>query len=123
MTQSAQSRAAWTVTLAAAAVLMVTMGARHSLGLFVSPLNTSTGLGLATLSLALAVGQFPWGAGQPVAGAFADRYGARIVLLVAVVLLSVGLAMTPFMTSGFGLIVSLGLFLAIGSGAGSFSVL
>src|SRR4029078_1339450 len=29
----------------------------------------------------------------------------------------------PFMTSGFGLVVSLGLLLAIGSGAGSFSLL
>ena len=54
---------------------MVTMGARQSLGLFVSPLNTSTGLGITTISLALAVGQFMWGAIQPVAGAVADRYG------------------------------------------------
>src|SRR3954454_14158341 len=123
MTQSAQSRTAWTVTLASAAVLMVTMGVRQSLGLFISPLNTSTALGITTISLALAVGQFTWGAVQPVAGAFADRYGARIVLLAAVVLLAIGTALTPFMTSGFGLIVSLGLFSAIGSGAGSFSVL
>ena len=33
------------------------------------------------------------------------------------------MALTPFMTSGFGLIVSLGVLSAIGSGAGSFSVL
>jgi len=38
------------VTLSAAALLMVTMGTRQSLGLFVSPLNTSTGLGIATIS-------------------------------------------------------------------------
>ena len=52
--------ALWTVTLAAAGILMVTMGARQSLGLFVSPLNTATGLGVASISLALAVGQFAW---------------------------------------------------------------
>ena len=34
-----------------------------------------------------------------------------------------GSALTPFMTSGLGLIFSLGLLSAIGSGAGSFSVL
>jgi hypothetical protein len=33
----ADKRSAWIVTLAAAAILMVTMGARQSLGLFVSP--------------------------------------------------------------------------------------
>ena len=52
----------WIVTIAAAAILMVTMGARQSLGLFISPLNSSTGLGITTISLALAVGQFMWGA-------------------------------------------------------------
>lgn len=117
------SKPAVTVTLAAAAILMVTMGARQSLGLFVSPLNTSTGLGIATISLALAVGQFTWGAIQPIAGAVADRHGPRMVMIGGLVILALGTALTPFMTSGFGLIVSLGLISAIGSGAGSFSVL
>ncbi len=117
------SRDAVVVTLAAAAILMVTMGARQSLGLFVSPLNTTTGLGIATISLALAVGQFTWGAVQPVAGAIADRYGPGRVIVAGMFVLALGSAVTPFMTSGFGLIVSLGLLSAIGSGAGSFSVL
>jgi hypothetical protein len=46
------------ITFAAAAMLMVTMGARQSLGLFVAPLNTSTGLGVVTISFAMAVNQF-----------------------------------------------------------------
>ncbi|MDQ3261223.1 MAG: MFS transporter [Pseudomonadota bacterium] len=117
------TRSAWIVTLAAAAILMVTMGARQSLGLFVSPLNTSTGLGITTISLALAIAQLMWGVIQPVAGAVADRHGPAKVLICGLMLLSVGMALTPFMTSGFGLIVSLGLLAAIGSGAGSFSVL
>ena len=102
---------------------MVTMGARQSLGLFVSPLNTATGLGIATISLALAIGQFTWGAIQPVAGAIADRYGPGKVLSTGLVVLALGTALTPFMSSNFGLIVSLGLLAAMGSGAGSFSVL
>ena len=110
-------------TLAAAGILLVTMGARQSLGLFVSPLNTATGLGLPTISLALAVGQFMWGAVQPLAGAMADRYGPGKVLLYGVLLLAVGSALTPFTTSGLGLMLTLGLLSAIGSGAGSFSVL
>ena len=111
------------VVLAAAAILMVTMGSRQSLGLFVSPLNTSTGLGIVTISLALAIAQFVWGAIQPVAGAVADRYGPGKVLIAGLVVLAVGTALTPFMTSGWGLVFSLGLLSAIGSGAGSFSVL
>ncbi len=116
-------RSAWAVTLAAAAFLMVTMGARQSLGLFVSPINTSTGLGITAISLALGVAQLMWGVVQPLAGAVADRYGSMRVLVAGLVVLAIGTAMTPFMTSTLGLVVSLGLLSAIGSGAGSFSVL
>ncbi len=116
-------REAVVVTLAAAAILMVTMGARQSLGLFVSPLNSTTGLGIVTISLALAVGQFTWGAIQPIAGAVADRYGPGRVIVAGMVVLALGSAVTPFMSSGPGLIFSLGILSAIGSGAGSFSVL
>ncbi|MCX7172834.1 MAG: MFS transporter [Proteobacteria bacterium] len=110
-------------TLAAAGVLMITMGTRQGMGLFISPLNTTTGLGIATISLALAIGQFTWGAAQPLAGALSDHYGPRPVLVGGVLILVIGSAITPFMNSGFGLIVSLGLLSAIGSGACSFSVL
>ncbi|HEY6966805.1 MAG TPA: MFS transporter [Burkholderiales bacterium] len=111
------------MTIAAAAFLMVTMGVRQSLGLFVSPLNSATGLGVASISFALAIAQFTWGAAQPVAGALADRHGPGKVLAGGVLLLSAGLAITPFMRSSLGLVASLGLLLAIGSGAASFSVL
>src|SRR5260221_6219121 len=117
------SRPAVVVTLSAAGILMVTMGARQSLGLFISTLNSSTGLGITTISLALAVGQFMWGAIQPVAGAIADRYGPGKVLVAGLIVLSLGTALTPFMASGLGLIIALGVLAAIGSGAGSFSVL
>jgi predicted MFS family arabinose efflux permease len=111
------------VTLAAAGILMVTMGARQSLGLFVAPIGASTGLGIASISLALAIGQFSWGAIQPIAGAIADRYGPAKVLVGGLFILALGSAVTPFMDSTFGLVVSLGLLSAMGSGIGSFSVL
>ena len=102
---------------------MVTMGIRQSFGLFVSPLNSTTGMGVATISLALAIGQFTWGAIQPIAGAVADRYGPRTVLIAGLITLAIGCAITPFVHSGFGLAIALGVLASIGSGAGSFSVL
>lgn len=111
------------ITLAAAGVMAITTGGRQSLGLFMSPINTSTGLGITTISLALAVGQFCWGAIQPFAGAAADRWGPKAVLIAGGILLSLGFLLTPWMSSGFGLIVTLGLMSAMGAGAGSFSVL
>lgn len=123
MFRSLNTPALWAVTLSAAGILLVTMGARQSLGLFLAPLDASTGLGIASISLAMAVGQFMWGAVQPLAGAIADRYGPRRVLQGGLVLLALGSATTPLMTGTWGLVVSLGLLSAIGSGAGSFSVL
>ena len=123
MFRSLRSLDVLVTTLAAAGILLVTMGIRQSMGLFVSPLNTSTGLGIATISLALAVAQFVWGAIQPVAGAIADRHGPRPVLIGALVLLALGSALTPFMSSGPGLVLTIGLVSAMGSGAASFSVL
>ena len=111
------------VALAAAGILMVTMGVRQSFGLFVGPINTSTGMGIASISLALAVGQFAWGAIQPLAGAVADRHGPRAVLVVALLALALGCALTPFARDSFGLAVTLGLLASAGSGAGGFSVL
>ena len=46
--------AALAVTAAAVALLAVTMGTRSVFGLFLSPLNSATGLGVATISFAIA---------------------------------------------------------------------
>lgn len=125
MTTTDTSRATnyWAITLVAAAMLMITMGARQSMGLFVSPLNTTTGLGIASISFALAIGQFMWGAVQPITGAIADKYGPGRVLAGGLVILAIGTALTPLMSSSWGLIFTLGILSAVGSGASSFSVL
>ncbi len=113
----------WMTTLMASSILMIIMGSRQAMGLYVGPLNTDTGLGIVTISLAMAIGQFVWGAVQPIAGAFADKYGPRPVLLSGVLILVIGSALTPFVTSSWGLILTMGFLTAIGSGACSFSVL
>ncbi|MBI1772689.1 MAG: MFS transporter, partial [Burkholderiales bacterium] len=64
--------AIWLVLLGTAGTFALTMGARQSMGLFLSPMNTSTGLGVGNISLAFAFGQLWWGLTQPFAGAFAD---------------------------------------------------
>jgi MFS family permease len=116
-------RHAWALILAASAILMITMAARLTTGLFLSPLNTATGLGIASISFAMAVGQFMWGASQPVFGAVADKYGSVPVIVFGAVLLAGGLAATPFVSTQWGLLVTLGILSASGAGAGSFSIL
>ena len=73
--------------LAATALMALVMGTRTAVGLFVSPLNTSTGIGLAGLGFALAVGQLAQGLAQPPLGWLADRFGTRRLMVVGAWLL------------------------------------
>ncbi len=113
----------WGLLVAASAILMVTMGVRQTSGLYLDPIHRSTGVSIVEISFALAIGQFVWGAVQPVFGAVADQRGALPVLLFGGVLLAIGLLLAPYLTSPLGLSFSLGLLMAAGAGAGSFSVL
>ena len=107
----------------AGGILLITMGIRQSVGLFVGPINTSTGLGITSISLALAIGQFTWGAIQPIAGAAADHWGARPVLLAGLAVMALGCLLTPWMDSASGLTLTMGVLASAGAGACSFSVL
>ena len=111
------------VMVAAAAVLMITMGMRQTTGLYINPMMDSTHLAYASMSFALAVGQLMWGAAQPVFGAMAERHGAQRVLAIGALLLAGGYALTPFASSEWAVLVTFGVLTAAGAGAGSFAVL
>ena len=117
------SHALWLVLLAAAGTFALTMGVRQTMGLYLSSVNTSTGLGIANISLAFAFGQLWWGLTQPFAGAVADRIGTARVLMIGVVLIAIGTVITPLMTSTWGLILAIGVLAAGGAGMAGPSVL
>jgi MFS family permease len=123
MSEPAKNQSTWPLLLSASAVLMITMGVRQSSGLFVLPLNAATGLGIVSISFALAVGQLLWGAVQPIFGAMADRWGSYRVLVLGALLLAAGLALTPLADSEWSLLLTMGVLSAAGAGAGSFSIL
>jgi len=102
---------------------LITIGGRQTVGLFIAPLDQATGLGIVSISLAIAIGQFTWGMAQPVFGALADRFGPGKVIAIGGVLLAAGLALTPFVRSEWALIATLGIVSAFGAGAGSLSIL
>ena len=69
------------LALAAGAIFALGLGIRNALPLFISAINSSTAMGYATISLAFGVQQLMWGVAQPVAGAMADRWGPRPVMI------------------------------------------
>ncbi|HSI55025.1 MAG TPA: MFS transporter [Ramlibacter sp.] len=115
--------ALWLVLLAAAGTFALTMGTRQTMGLFMSPLNTATGLGIGSISLAFAFGQLWWGLTQPFAGAMADKIGAGRVLFTGALLVALGTFITPYMTTTAGLIFAIGVLAAGGAGMAGPAVL
>ena len=105
------------VGLIAGAIFALGLGVRQSQALFIGPINSATGVGYAAISFAFAVGQLMWGVTMPLAGAIADRYGPRRVMLAGAALVAAATALTPLASSAAALVVLIGLLAACGAGA------
>ena len=114
---SEQRRTPIGIALAAAAVFALALGLRQAQPLFIGPLNSQTGIGYATISFAFGVAQLIWGVVQPVAGAAADRWGPRSVMITGVLLLAAANAATPFSGNAVVLTLLIGVAAAAGAGA------
>jgi MFS family permease len=102
-------RDALLLVAAAVALLAITMGSRSVLGLFVSPLNSATGLGIASISFAFALSQLTWGAAQPFCGLLAERFGPARIILAGTLLGAACGALLPLASSATLLATVLGL--------------
>src|SRR5438552_18290517 len=111
------------IIVAAGLVFALIFGVRQSVALFIGPLNSATGLGIAAISLAFACAQLMWGITQPVAGAIADKYGSGRVIALGGVLVTVGTVLTPYAASTWMLVFLVGIVAAGGAGMAGLGVL
>ena len=117
---SSDSRRPWTLLLMAAAFLvMVTLGIRQSFGLFLLPVTEALGTGREVFSLALALQNLLWGIASPFAGALADKFGAGRVAAIGTLFYAGGLVVMASFVSPSGLMMGQ---LMIGIGLGSAGV-
>ena len=117
---SSDSRRSWTLLLMAAAFLvMVTLGIRQSFGLFLLPVTEALGTGREVFSLALALQNLLWGIASPFAGALADKFGAGRVAAIGTLFYAGGLVLMASFVSPSGLMMGQ---LMIGIGLGSAGV-
>jgi MFS family permease len=110
------------ILVCGAAVATLGFGPRSTLGLFLTPMSLTQGWGREVFSLALALQMLLWGAGQPIAGAIADRYGAARVLIGGALLYATGLTLMAYSTSPGMLYVSAGVLVGFGLSGSSFQV-
>ena len=117
---SSDSRRPWKFLLMAAAFLvMVTLGIRQSFGLFLLPVTEALGTGREVFSLALALQNLLWGIASPFAGALADKFGAGRVAAIGTLFYAGGLVVMASFVSPSGLMMGQ---LMIGIGLGSAGV-
>jgi len=112
-----RTRSYLAVALAAGAVFALGLGVRQSQALFIGPINSSTGIGYAAISLAFAVGQMMWAVSMTAAGAMSDRWGPRPVMLGGAILVAAATAATPLATTTAELVIVVGILAACGAGA------
>ncbi len=110
------------VLIAAGTILSTSMGIRQSLGLFMGPIVSGTGISIATFGLVMAIQNLAWGIGQPLMGALADRFGGQMVVTVGAVFFAFGLWLMRFGTE-LGLFFGGGLLIGLAVAATSHGVL
>ena len=109
--------------IGAAIILALSLGVRHAFGLYLVPMSQEFGWGHNVFSLAIAMQNLIWGAVQPVTGAFADKYGSKIVVIIGGLLYCVGLLLMAMSSTGLFLNLSAGLILGLALSATSFPIL
>ncbi|HET6467305.1 MAG TPA: MFS transporter [Geminicoccaceae bacterium] len=110
------------VIVCACLTALITFGARAGFGLFLEPMTAANGWSRELFALAIAVQQILWGVSQPVAGAFADRFGPTRVLMTGAVVFFAGMATMAMASEPWMLFLSAGLLIGIGGGAASFGI-
>ena len=109
--------------IGSAVILALSLGVRHAFGLYLVPMSHEFGWGHNVFSLAIAMQNLIWGAVQPITGAFADKYGSKIVVAVGGALYALGLLLMAVSSTGLLLNLSVGLILGLALSATSFPVL
>jgi predicted MFS family arabinose efflux permease len=103
-------------------IALLTFGIRASFGLFTLPISEAHGWGREVFALAIAIQNLLWGAGQPFAGALADRFGSARVLAAGGLLYALGVALMAVAATPLQMHLSAGVLIGLGLAGGSFTI-
>ncbi|MFJ6214276.1 MFS transporter [Streptomyces sp. NPDC092296] len=114
---------AWVVAGVALLVLVGAAGFRSTPGLMMESLHHEFGWSHGLISSAVSVNLALYGLTAPFAAALMDRFGMRLVVTNALLMIAAGSGLTVFMTAGWQLVLCWGVLVGLGSGsmAGAFA--
>lgn len=115
-------RSARNILIAGSLILALSLGLRHTFGLFLQPVSMANGWGREVFGLAMAVQNIFWGIGQPFAGMLSDRFGAGRVILGSAVLYMLGLAGMAVASTAFPFTMAAGVLVGLGLAGTTMSV-
>ncbi len=105
-------------------IVLVSNGFRQTFGIFLRPVSVDLDIGRQMFGLVIASQTLLFGLFQPIAGIFADRFGAVKVILAGALSYAIGLWLFSLAADAFDLSISLGLLIGLGlSGASQVIVL
>jgi len=111
------------VLLCGALVVTLSMGIRHGFGLWLQPMTMERGWSRETFSFAMAVQNLAFGLAGPLAGMWADKYGAFRVLVVSGALYAAGLVGMALATTGAGFTGTAGLLIGMAQSGCTYAVI
>lgn len=122
MSDEKLSARAWTMILAGAAVVTLSMGVRQAFGLFLPPMNQDLGVGRDAFGFAVAIQNLLFGLAQPFVGAWADRYGAGRIVAGGAVVYLLGLLLASVAADAVGLMIGFGVLVGFALSGATFVV-
>ena len=74
-------RTPWIILICGGIILTLSLGTRHSFGLYLQPMTLDLGCSRETFAIALAIQNLVYGIATPFAGMMADKFGAPRALI------------------------------------------
>jgi MFS family permease len=102
-------------------ILTISLGTRHTFGLYLQPMTLDLGWSRQTFAIAIAIQNLIYGFATPLAGMIADKWGTARVLIAGTVLYALGMALMAYSTSGPEFVLSAGLLVGLGLSCTGFS--
>jgi MFS family permease len=107
----------WWVTIAFAVMVFLSSGVRFSVGPFLKPIVADLGTDRAAYSLVVSLSLFLYGVFMPFVGRLVERWGARPIAVLGILLLAASLSGTALVTTLWQLALVYGVLVALGLSA------
>jgi MFS family permease len=112
-----------TALVCGSAILLFSLGIRHTFGLFLQPITVDQGWGRETFAFAIALQNLIWGVSQPFTGLLSDRYGALRIVVVGAILYTAGLWVMSSVSGELTFILGAGVLIGLGLSGTTFTII